>query len=181
MKYVTINSSQLGQTNYSVQRGKLHLDRFVLLLIWARHIDSKKGEALYYRVISEYWYRHEKDLGPPGPGSLRDYFLKIDHNCFYDAAEIQNAIHFITNDVIPSLEAYISKHGPVKYLVDEFGGGDNFYLYFEKNNGVIDLESDLDAEELRDSGRSMKMVFEEIREVLQDSLNTGHPYITFYH
>lgn len=180
MNYVTIGSSKLNKSKYSVQRGKCPVDRLALLLMWAKHVDVKKGDELYFRLVTEYWYRHEKDVGPPGPGSLRDYYDQINSNCFYDVNEIRNSIQFLTNDVIPSIEAYIKKHGPVKYMVDQFGGAYNFETYFEDNKGVFDMEPDLNPDELLDGGRSMKTMVEELVDVFQDALTTGNSYIVYY-
>ena len=140
-----------------------------------------KGKNFYFRTLTELFYREEKNMPPPGPGSLYDYLDQLlNVYCYFDTTEIQNAINFITDDLIPSLITWNSANQG-KPIVDKWGGYQAYKASYEANRDFIGIDPDFEEGELMFSALYFIRMLETIKSIFQQSLDINLPYGVYVH
>lgn len=159
------------KTNDEITR-KMALNATVIgiLLYYAKELDFNKGKNFYHRLSNEFSYKDEKNITPnPDTEDAQLY-------CYYDATEISNAIDFIENDLIPSLQQMPDQKA---HLIDIYGGIDGFIEEFESNKEFIELFFDY-SQHYNNNIEYNIIILEEIKEIFQISLTNQEPYVMYY-
>jgi hypothetical protein len=189
-RFITIdNTTPSGERvpDLTVRSGRLPIDAYAVMMLWVQELDYTKGENLYLRTCTEFWYKQYKGIDIPGFNIATDS-IPLDDFAYYNATEIQNAIDFITDDVLPSLDTFKATYGDVP-LTEKWGGVSAYEEYFDEHflrdpdiGGVI-MNPDFDPDEIEGycHHAMMTRVFTELRAVLQDSLLAGEPYYIYVH
>jgi hypothetical protein len=141
-----------------------------ILLYYAKELDFNKGKNFYYRLLNEYSYKDDKNITPnPDTEDAQLY-------CYYDATEINDAIGFIENDLIPSLELIPDQS---MSLVEIYGGIEGFIEEFESNKEFIDLFFPYDQCNTETIDGYLH-ILEEIKEIFKISFTNQEPYVMYY-
>lgn len=159
------------KTNDEITR-EMAVDATVIgiLLYYAKELDFNKGKNFYYRLLNEYSYKDDKNITPNPDTEDAQTF------CYYDATEISNAIDFIENDLIPSLQQMPDQKAK---LIDIYGGIDGFIDEFESNKEFIELFFDY-SQHYNNNIEYYIFILEEIKEIFQISLTNQEPYMIYY-
>jgi hypothetical protein len=141
-----------------------------ILLYYAKELDFNKGKNFYHRLSNEFSYKIDKNLTPTQ--NTEDTQLY----CYYESTEISDAIDFIENDLIPSLEQMPNQK---LALINIYGGIGGFIEEFELNKEYIDLYFPYDQcyDETIDG---YIYLLQGIKDIFQISLTNQEPYVIYY-
>jgi len=141
-----------------------------ILLYYAKELDFNKGKNFYHRLSNEYDYKSDKNITPLIDTEDTQTF------CYFDATEISNAIDFIENDLIPSLELIPDQS---MSLVKLYGGIEGFIEEFESNKEYIELFFPYD-QCYTETIDGYLYILENTKQIFQISLANQEPYMIFY-
>jgi hypothetical protein len=112
---------------------------YALLMYYAKQIDVVNSKLFFDATLTEFEYRIYYNLSI---GDISD----DDSTAHFDTIDLQNAIAFIENQLIPTL------NGESQDLLVKYGGIDNFYNLFYADTGFLEnIEIGTEAEEFYDT------------------------------
>lgn len=151
---------------YNNKQEHISFGTFSLCMYYATQLNVTKAKKLLEATISEWSFRVEYEL--PKGGLTSD-----DEEAHFDPLEIQEAITFLEDDLIPAL------NNETQDLLVQYGGKSSFVnLYYDgpnflKFNGISENEFfDSDGETLSHYMNRLKII-------LQYSLSQNQPCIVY--
>lgn len=141
---------------------------YALMVYYAKQINAGKAKQLFDATLSEWKYRVEHNLSTENLDGLEDF------EAHFVASELQTAISFIANDIIPALNI------ETKDLIEKYGGRDNFLkLYYINPDYLAALG--LNNNEFYDELYGVKVAFKQLHDLFEYALSVNTPYEVFVH
>lgn len=147
---------------------EIHFDlgTFALCMYYAVQLDVTKAKKLFDATLSEWAYRLDYDLPI---GSL----TPVDEEAHFVLSEIQEAIIFLENDLIPALNSETLD------LLIQYGGITNFINLYESTTDFLRFYGIFENEFSESDGESLAHYMGLLKLYLQDSLSANQPFITY--
>ncbi|GAA3734905.1 hypothetical protein GCM10022422_17270 [Flavobacterium ginsengisoli] len=139
---------------------------FSLCMYYATLINSLKAKKLFEATISEWKYRVEYDLP-------EDNFTSDDDIAHFQISEITEAIEFIEDILIPSL------NNETKDILLKYGGKSNFVKLYYNNAGFLKFNGITENEFFETKGESLAYHMNRLKIILQYSLDFSQPFMVY--
>ncbi len=142
---------------------------YALMMYYTKQLNSTKAKLLFDATLSEWAYRVNYDLpegGLDGDDDLEAHFVP---------AEIQEAIAFIDDELIPAL------NNEQEDLLVKYGGEDHFLELFNASPDYLELLGLNDNELYADMPDYIASFLGRLKEVFEYALSVNKPYIIYVH
>jgi hypothetical protein len=148
------------------QENVIDFGTYALMMYYAKQINANKAKQMFNATLSEWKYRVEYNLPTENLDGLEDF------EAHFVPSELQEAISFIANEVIPAL------NNEPRGLIEKYGGPDNFFkLYYTSPDYLAALG--LNNNEFYDELYGVKVAFKQLHDLFEYSLSINTPYEIF--
>jgi hypothetical protein len=147
---------------------EIHFDlgTFALCMYYAVQLNIAMAKKLFDATLSEWAYRVDYDL-PEGD------LTSDDREAHFKVSEIQEAIIFLQNDLIPALS------NERQDLLEQYGGISNFIHLYDNTTPFLRLYGIFENDFSESDGESLAHYMGLLKMALQHSIAVNQPNIVY--